>query len=239
MDGEEEVKKPLQTDLLAFADTVGSARYVLQKCCGLYPCAELTVRVGGSEPLALQLDGRFYYIDEVEATLEYGTLNTSTVVRANTTREQYDDEVRAQAAAQLERLLFLALKLDLLDLRAQLDPVIVSNTLHFSHLLGDHPAAAALFSTRVCEAVPQQELRDAWVEKAQRAPCIIDAGPDALLRPVDLDDVPTISFRAILGTPAGSTMDVEIDLARGSVRTVIADDLRSGLTRSSPSALYG
>jgi hypothetical protein len=213
---EEAGEAPPLVDVLAFADAVGSARHVLRACCSRWPCRELTVQVGDDETLALQLDGRFYYHLSDRQALMCGTVVAPNLVRANTTREQWES-VREQAAAALERLLFLALKLDLPDLTQQLRGAIVSNSLGGICLLSRNPA---LFSERVRGAVPRRLLEDWWVTHTQSQPCVIGTGPGALLEPVDEGDVSPVKFEATLssdfgGQPAGTAVEVEVDLLGG------------------------
>ncbi len=242
---EEAGEAPPLADLLAFADAVGSARHVLRACCARWPCRELTVQVGDDETLTLQLDGRFYYWDVESEKISCGTLDSATLVRDDTTREEWE-AVRAQAGAQLERLLFLALKLDLPDLREQLGDVTVSNALDVHHMLGANDCI--VFSDRVLGAVPRHELEGAWILHTQRAPCIIGAQPGALLRPVNEVDVCPISFRATLsrrfGGPRAASWTSGSTCCKAICAPAAGKRLRartprtaSTLTRSSPSAL--
>lgn len=221
---EEPEQLPPLGDVLAFADAVGSSKAVIRVCYQRCPLNGLAVKIGEREVI-VPLSGCLVYYSRSPANggITLGT-PSSVVGLEDGVSEQQFDSIRPQVATQLESLLHLAYKLQLDELQAQLHHFIHACSMSHASIFADFGLLeTSVFTERVMEAVGKQQVKAAWIQSIVGMPagkCGIDT--HLCFEPRQGKEL-VHSFQATLrrpymGAPAGTGVDCEFDLGRGTMR---------------------
>jgi hypothetical protein len=203
----------LSADLLAFADAVGSCQSVLDACLARgfggagasgsgdgsgAPCT-LEVEDGGQR-LRLRLDGTQYQLvgGKLVACISgaawpgQAPMDMADPPQA-VGREQQLDQLRRLIAAQAERLLHLAYKLNLRGLQQGLHLFLQANALPDGLFGSTDLLETAVFTPRVLQAVDPRKLRAAYMDAVLGTPFTSFDGHTAAADSAALVDAAVVS----------------------------------------------
>ncbi|KAI8466823.1 MAG: hypothetical protein J3K34DRAFT_370689 [Monoraphidium minutum] len=215
---------PPLADVLAFADAAGMSQAVLRACCERCPLTALLVKIGDND-VALPTDGHSVYRVQGNSRMCASSASAATLLCVDVTAEQAAS-LGPQIAAQLEPLLFLAYKLRLTELQAQLHAVVHGASVFVGSPLADRGLLeGAVFTDRVMAAADRAQLKAAWIDSVVGQACSFRGSP--LLAGLAEGALPSARFKAALarpylGSPAGTPVDLELDLAAGMMKLYLS-----------------
>jgi hypothetical protein len=213
--------------LLVFADAVGSQRVLMKACVAAHAENTRFVLELRQQELQLDINGLYFFgsAEEPNPLILFGrcsarSTGACTVGEAASLEER--SAFMSQLAAQVEGLLYMAYKLQLDQLLLKVTKFIQSSMIFGlgSPLLWDFKDT--IFSKRVMDAAAgSPEGRTALLDHFTKVPCSFEerGSMKQLLKPVDLpaDAKQPLKFAAVLmegllGVPAGSMVQVKLDL---------------------------
>jgi hypothetical protein len=207
--------------LLAFADAVNSKKSLLDACLAKHlPCLRFHINLGEKE-VQLQTDRIYYFSPKSPLQLLEGQLTAVSILAAASSEEQ-KAAFLSQLAAQLEHLLFLSLKLNLLTLLQKLQGFIRLGTGFGSSNNFLRPITDEIFTSRVLDAAAGRKLG-----KESLSSSIIGVNLWQMLTPVNMpaELESRLKFEATLnsdltGLPKGSVVPVILRLTGSKGPTV-------------------
>jgi hypothetical protein len=232
-DEEKQNEQVSLADLLLFADAVGSTKRVLAACRGSVGSLELGVSLSRNDAEDLEaaadskwvLDGRGYYLiprgDKLDL-FKSAAPNSLKPESCGVTfaSQQQAAAVALQLAQHLEKLLYLAYKLQQDKLQEQLHEIILTNSMYQHSILTRELLENTIFSPRVMEAVTPAAVKAAYIDSLLLKACSLE-GEEALLgttEPLDpIAKFPAILKQRFMGCTSQPSFKVQLHLRTMSV----------------------
>jgi hypothetical protein len=227
-DEEKQNEQVSLAELLLFADAVGSTKRILAACSGSVSSLKLGVSLSQADGEGVEadsdyvwmLDGRGYYVlpgNERLVVWQSGAPSSLEPESHGLTfaSQQQATAVAVQLAQDLEKLLYLAYKLQQDKLQEQLHEIILANSMYQHSILTRELLDDIIFSPRVMEAVTPAAVKAAYIDSLLLKACSLE-GEEALLEATDVVDpiakFPAILKQRLMGCTAQPWVDVKVHL---------------------------